>query len=293
MQHPGQRTPATLRRAFFVSAVLAATACAGPAPASRPPELAQFGKPDAEEAARLIRQVRQAGIPGDFYLQFELRAMPRRGEGRTFQGQLWGSRNEQGAVTRVEVTDAAGVSHRLLIQNGERASVWRLADGRATPLEVGEWFAPLIPGVEVSAFDLQMPFLYWPDAAVEKITRILGRPAHAFIFRPPEEFRAQQAGITGVRAYLDGQYNALVQTEHLGRDNRPTRTFSLISLKRIGDQPIPRQADFRNDVTRDKTRLQVTAAALDLKLPPAVFQPASLAQPAAAPAGAQIVRIDR
>lgn len=252
-----------------------------------------MGKPDAAEAARLLEQFRQAGIPGQFYLEFELRALPRRGEERTYQGRLWGGRNPAGAVIRVEITDGGGAKHRLLIQNGAEAAVWRVSGGGVERLEVTELFEPVIPGVEVTAFDLQMPYLYWPDAVLEKIARsVLGRPAHAYLVKAPAAFLAQHAEVVAARAYLDTQFNALVQTELIGRGNRVVKTFSFLSLKRVGDQYVPKIADYRNEVSRDKTRFQVTGAALNLALPAGVFEPARLAQPQEPPSPAAVVRIE-
>lgn len=281
--------PATLRRAFFIGAVAAVTAFAGQPPSSSP-DLAQVGLPDAAEAARLLEQFRTAGIPGEYYLEFQLQTMPRRGDTRVYQGRLWGGRNDLGSITRVEVTDAEKRSHRFLIQNGARPVVWRLQEGKAVALEGAELFAPLIPGVEVTPFDLQMPYLYWPDARVQAIRRVLGRPAHAYFFRAPAEI--QRLGqIAAVRAYLDTQFNALTQTELLGPDNRVKKTFSLLSIKTVDRQTLPKMVDFRNEVTRDKTRMVVTAAALRLDFGPAPFAAEALAEDLRPP-GRGLQRLD-
>lgn len=246
----------------------------------------------ATEAARLLGEFRNSGIPGQYYLEFELRALPRRGEERVFQGRLWGKRNEQGPISRVELTDASGAKHRLLVQNGERAAVWRWANGRAAGLGVAELFAPVIPGVELTAFDLQMPFLYWPDAKLQSIDKVRGRPAHTFLFRAPAEFAAQHPEVAAARASLDTQMNALVQTELLDRNGKVLKRFSPLSLKMVDKQALPKAVDFRNEATGDKARMQITAAALGLELAPAMFTPASLADDARPPAADKLVRIE-
>lgn len=293
MRIAGRVPPAILWRALLcLAAVSGVTRSFAAVPAALP-ELAQVGKPDAQEAARLIEQFRNAGIPGEYYLEFELRSLPRRGEGRTFSGRWWGSRNDEGAITRIELTDAAGVPHRLLLQNGERAAVWRLIDGRPVKIGITELMAPLIPGIEISAFDLQMPYLYWPGVTVEKITRVLSRPAHAFVFPAPAEFKAQYPDISAARAYLDTQFNVPMQTEILGSQGKVTKTWAVLSLKTVDRQTLPKSVDYRNEITRDKTRLQITGAALNVRLSSALFQPVSLAQPAEAPPPDRVVRIDR
>ena len=287
----GESPPATFWRAFFVSAVLT-TASFAAAPAGPAPELAQVGKPDAAEAARILEQFRRSGVLGQYYLEFELRVLPRAGEEQVFNGRMWGGRNDDGPVTRVELTDAAGGRHRLLVQNGEKPAVWRLAGGKVSSLGAGELFAAVIPGVEVTAFDLQRPFLYWPDATLESIRRVLGRPAYAFLFRAPPGFDPAAAEIAAARAYFDTQFNQPLQTELLDRSGKVLKTFSIVSLKTIDQQTLPKAVDFRNEGTRDKTRLQLTGATLGVELPPAIFDPGKLGEDVRPPDAGRITRIE-
>lgn len=280
----GRTSPAFLGRAFFVFTFLAVLgkAAVPAAPASV----------SAAEAARILKEFRQSGIAGQYYLAFELQALPRRGATQIFQGRLWGSRNAGGPLTRVELTDAKGTRHRLLVQNGEKAAVWRWADGRVTGLGVAELFAPVIPGVELTAFDLQMPFLFWPDAKLQSVDKVRGRPAHTFLFRAPPEFTAQHPQVAAARASLDVQMNALVQTELLDAGGKVIKRFSPLSLKVIDKQALPKAVDFRNEATGDKARMQITAAALGLELGQALFAPATLAEDGRPPAAEKLVRLD-
>jgi hypothetical protein len=289
----GGRLRRIARTSIFASALIGIVPTIFAAQPTRAPELAQVGKPDDQEAARLIKQFRNSGIPGEYFLEFELRSLPRRGEGPTFKGRWWGSRNELGAVTRIELTDAAGAAHRFILQNGERPAVWRLNNGRPVQVGIADLMTPLIPGIEISAFDLQMPYLYWPGTSVERITRVLGRPAHAFVFPAPLEFKAKYPDISAARAYLDTQFNVPMQSEIIGRNGRVTKTWAVLSLKTVDKQTLPKSVDYRNESTRDKTRLQITGAALNLELPDTLFQPAGLGQAAASPPRDRIVRVDQ
>jgi hypothetical protein len=141
---------------------------------NRPPELSQVGKPGELEAARILEQFRQAGIAGSFYLAIELRSLPRRGEERVFPGRLWGGREASGPVFRLEIEDNQGGSRRLILKNGVEGGVWRWAGSRVEQVAPAESVSPLFPGVEVSAFDLQMPFLADPPIP------IFSRPRPAF-----------------------------------------------------------------------------------------------------------------
>jgi hypothetical protein len=281
-------TPATPWRAFFVFALAVMPVFAGPPPTATPPSLAQVGKPNAAEAARILDQFRHSGWVG--YVEFDLHALPRRGDETVYHGRLWGGSNEQGAVTRIEVTDGHGAVHRWLLQNGDRAAVWELANGKVATVDIAAWFRPLIPGVEITAFDLEMPFLYWSDVRVDSVTRVRGRPAYEFLFRPPVNFTARYPQIALVRAFFDAQFNAPLQVE-LANDHAVTKTTSLVDLKRVGEQTVPKSFDVRNEATRDKTRFEVTAVALNLEFPSTIFAPAALVEDVRPPAADRIVRI--
>jgi hypothetical protein len=71
--------------------------------------------------------------------------------------------------------------------------------------------APLLPGVETSAFDVEMPFLYWDDARLVSVERVRGRPAYAFVFNPGAEFAAAHPEVASVRAFLDAEFDAPVE----------------------------------------------------------------------------------
>ncbi|MBS0662147.1 MAG: hypothetical protein JSR48_02710 [Verrucomicrobia bacterium] len=253
-------------------------------PASPPSEYLQLGGPSQEEGRRVLEVFRRAGIPGEYYLEFDLRIMPRRGEERDVPGRLWGGRHGDGAVTRVAFSLPSGGERRLLLQNGEDARVWCRDTADASPVtRMVDAFEPLMPGVELSAFDLLMPYLYWTDWKLERLARVRSRPTHVFLFRPPAAWAAQHPETRGVRAYLDTQFNVPVQTELIGDQGQVLRTLSLVDLVKVSDQYIPKSVDFRNDVTRDKVRFQVTAASLNYPLPAAVFDPEQLSLAAPIP----------
>ena len=85
--------------------------------------------------------------------------------------------------------------------------------------------------------------------------------------------------LTGVRMLVDTQFQALVQAELLGLKGSVVKTISILDLKKVGEQWIPKSIDFRNHLTRGKTRFTVTAAALDLVLPSEALTPEGLDSP--------------
>jgi hypothetical protein len=274
-------------------AVCISAAQAGPAGKSiRPPaSYVQFGQPDQVEGARILSVFRGMGITGDFYLEFKLRVMPRRGEEREISGRLWGSRNESGAVSRISLANGEDGERRLLLQNGTTPAAWEWTPGAARPaaMGIGDLFAPLVPQTQISIFDLQMPYLYWEDFVFEGVSKIRGRPAHTFLLYPPAEFTAGFPGLSAVRVHLDTQFMALVQSELLDEKGLPYKSMAVLDLKKIDEQWMVKTIDLRDERSRDKTRFQVTGAALGLELAGNVFARDGLTLPVAPPARITVI----
>lgn len=292
----GRAAPASWRRAFFVlaGAVLAGVAGGAPAGAPAPREFLQLSPPDQAEGRAAIEQFRRSGPARPYYLEFVLRKFPRRGPERIVPGRLWGARNARGNVLRIEIDPGRkGVGRRYLAQNGSEPAVWAYdAASPGTAPRLAPPTEPLEPGVDITPFDLQMPYLYWPGAELLGVERIRGRPAHLFAFRPAVGAGAPP-GVGAVRAYLDTEYHAPVEAEVFAADGSPVTTLSLVGLKKVDEQWIPEDIDVRSESTRDKTRFSVTAAALDLELPPELFLADHLPEEAAPPAPERLTSFNR
>jgi len=250
--------------------------------------------PDKPTAAAILEQFRQMVWSEPIYAEFDLRQMPRRGDETLFHGRFWGARNAQGPVTRLELdTGKRGFSHRFLVQGGFDGSLWTSDGPGAGVANEGALLSPLAPGVEMTPMDvLPMQYLYWLDANLVGITRIRGRSSYAFDFTPSADFLASNPGVRSVRAYLDTQYDALVQSETTGRDGHIFKTLSLLELKKVGDRWIPKDMDVRNEVTRDKTRLTLTAVAIGVPQNPRAFDPAELGSTLPPPSPKSVIRLN-
>lgn len=260
-----------------------------------PPRYLQLSPPDPAEGRRILEEFRRQGLAGDYFLEFALDVIPRQGAERVLTGRLWGSRNAAGPVARVSIrpeTGSPAPEVRLLVQGGPHPALWEWRPGAAAAAPAGAagLFAP-VAGTDLTAFDLQMPFLYWPDFAYEGLTRMHGRPAHVFLLYPPAEIAARRPELAGVRVYLDTQYTALVEAEMIGPGGRPLRSLSVLDLKKVGGQWIVKTIDVRDEATRNKTRFEVTAAALDQRFPAATWEPAGLAGEAPVPAAPALARL--
>lgn len=292
-------TLAPIRRAFFVALLMGSCAFAGPAPGTQPgPPLKQLGKLDPNEARAALEQLRHLGISGNYYLEFQLRVMPRRGDERLIDGKLWGGRNDAGLMSRISLalpTDKPGVfaERRLLLQTGPRSAVWRRDEGGSVEvLGVASFFEPLVPNTDLTPFDLQMPYIYWEKFTYEGIERFRGRPTYVLLLQPPAEFAAKYPTLTGVRVHLDTQFSFPMQTQLIGPKGAVLKTMGIVDLKKTGEQWIPKTTDARDDVTRNKTRMSITGVALGLEFSSALFQPAQLAEDIRPPAPSRVTRLD-
>ena len=283
-------TPAGLWRAFFVGAWLATAAGAMP-PTNPQPSLRQFGPPDQAKGREALEQLRRQGIPGSYYLEFNLDVLPRRGDERTLPGRMWGAQNDGGPITRVEVGKGADAV-RLLVQSGPRPAAWRFRpEGGIEQLGISALFEPIVPGTQITAVDLERPYIFWDDFTYEGLTRFRGRPAHVLVLRPPAEFAARYPALKAVRVHLDTQFDAPVETELLGANGAVLKTMDVVDLKKVDERWIVKTIDVRDEATRNKTRIAVTAAALGLDYSAALFAPATLAEEVQPPRAAHIEEV--
>ena len=255
------------------------------------PQLSQSGLPAPAEALQFLARFRQAFNSEPCYLEFDLQELPRRGDERQFHGRLWRGRGEDGPIARLSFSGQDGGEHRLLVQSGTRSALWTFDGNAAIPQQAEALFSPVLPGLEMTPFDLQMPFFYWQDVRLTAVTRIRGRPSYVFVFRPPADFNVGNSGLTAVRAYLDTEFEAPVQFEVLGKSGGVLKTWSLLDMKQVQGRWIVREVDVRNDATRDKARFIVTGVAFDPSLPTGLFEPGRLADVMGPPPADRIAHI--
>ena len=275
---------------FFAVVVLGGVSLAW----ARPEPKLLTAQPDAAEGAAVLASFRNVGIAGNYWVKFELRVMPRKGDERLLTGEMLGS--AEGPRTRLFVDDLAntGGGHRLiyLLRGGAEpeAAVWNAREQGevARVLSTERQLAP-VQGTDLTVFDLQMPFLRWTDFVYEGVANIRGRPAHAFLMYPPAGFPT--TGPAAVRVFLDTQFAAMTQAEWVDAAGKPMKTVTVLDLKKVGEQWLVKSIDLRNHQTRAKTRLTLTAAALGLAAwPESVFARDEVAAPVPAVPTAQIER---
>jgi hypothetical protein len=246
-----------------------------------PPDYVQLAPPDQAEGRTILESFRRSDQGGDCHLEFVLRVMPRRGEERRVAGRLWQRAGADGVARRVELrageTADSPVLLRLLLRGGADSGLWGWRPGAAAAERLaGPAMFGSLAGTEITPFDLQMPFLEWRESAYEGLKKVRGRPTHAFLLYPPDDVVRARPDLVAVRIFIDAQFQALVQVEHLGEGARALRSVHVNDLKRLGERWMVKSLDVRDDATRNKTRLLMVGAALDAEFAEALFTPEEL-----------------
>lgn len=234
------------------------------------------------QAMLALEEFRTQRWGGEFSFKFELKHMPRRGDTSLYSGQLWAKWNIKRPLTRIEVYGLPGQgipSVKLLVENGPDPQAWSTGTGASPQVEIlsdADLFTPLMPGVTVTPFDLQMPFIYWDHYEFEGTARKRGRLTYTYLMHAPEDIRALNQELATVRIFLDAKLKELVQAEALDAEGNPLKAFNILSFKKSQGVMFPKTIDFLDEQSRDKTRMRVIAAAFDRNLPDTLFVPSLL-----------------
>ena len=275
---------------FYAS--LPSTAGAVP---SRDERVDRYEEIDPAEGAKRIAAFRSLRLDGDFCFQFQLEHKPRRAKTVRYHGVMYGSWNERGPVSRLQLfpeqisKDAPSLLSpiEMIVQNGVSPEVWvrRQAEEAFTLVGGKALFEPVFDGVLFTPFDLQMPFVFWQDYEYEGPVRVRSRIGQRFLMQPPEDSLAGHNGITAVRILLDDTYYALLKAEVFRGGTEPRSTFEASVLRKVQDQWIVREVSLKDLQTKDATDFVVKAASVGLVFDATVFDPrADAGVPKIAPA---------
>lgn len=266
-------------------------------PRSRPsaPSV-RFDDLEKEEARAFLERFRENTLQASYVFGFEMRVMPARGRGHTYQGRIWnGPLTDDAAGSFVEIFSNNGDFEEVQLlfhrnRSGESQG-WKF-QGTPENISPEEWGTEPRDGVKLlndqylfktlldsdySPFDLQMPFVFWPDTTYEGRYFLRGRSTYTFLVRPPENIRKNAAWPwEAIRLHFDAEFEALMQVDWVDSRKRDQRTLALLEIKEVAGEWIPKTLDFRNRETRGKTRFTVREVAFNLALPQEIFTPEAL-----------------
>lgn len=216
-----------------------------------------------------------------YSLQLQLRHMPRRGSETVKTGILYGPCLGCG-VSRLSVVRDSQKNNfsNFLLKNGEDPKFWNVTSNELQPILISpeESLAPLVKGMNQTAFDLLMPFVFW-NGEYKNSGKVAGRPAHIFSFTCPPWITKVKPHWQNITLALDDAYDAPLRVEILGKSQIAERTLILRKFKKVGNRWIVKEIDCHDRKSRSVTRMTVTSAALGLDLDQTLFLPENLVQP--------------
>ena len=167
----------------------------------------------------------------------------------------------------------------LAKKNAQTSELWIAQNGQPAQAvkELGLG-SPLAPGLLLTPFDLHLPFTHWPQAEYLSTDRVVGRPAHTFLAKNPQPGAPAQ-----VRFALDRAYGAMLSATSEDARGQAVRSLQVEEFGKAGEQWLFAAISARDEATRDVDLLQVTHAALNLRIADGFFDPRTLALPANPP----------
>jgi hypothetical protein len=238
------------------------------------------------EAPEVLAQFRASRLPADTCLKVTITHKPRRGDDAApVHGLLWVGWADGGPRVRFEARDSQGRQVYAFIakKNAQASMLWVSQNGQpAQAITAVGLGSPLAPGLLLTPFDLHLPFTHWEKSDYVSTERVVGRPAHVYLAKNP-----QPGAPTQVRFALDRAYGAMLSAISEDTQGKALRTLQVEEFGKVGDQWLFAAISVRDESTRDVDRLQVTHAALNLRLADGFFDPRSLAQPANTPSDEQ------
>jgi len=232
-----------------------------------------------EEAVAFLKNFRNQRLAGDYIFEFKLEHLPHRGESRQWFGRIWGTWTPLGPLTRVRIQPTRYEDEPLdfLVQSGAVTTIWKATPEGARLLEGQQLHQPLFPGLTYTPYDLALPFAYWQDFEYLETDRVKGFPAQVFRMLPPASVRERFPRLSSVDATFHADWHALMKAQMRDDSGEVFRVFQILDFAKVDEQYIVKTIDLRDEDTRDKTRFEVTAAAVGLTLEPELFfTPAAL-----------------
>jgi hypothetical protein len=185
--------------------------CAVAAVATSGPAVRAEAGPDPQE---LLRDARIASASAEAMLRGRLRSGS---ETSPFTLRVGGG------VLKFTFEEPARV---LEVRLGDETS--SVLDGKGVPLK-GGLQEPVAEGTDVTAEDLSLGFLYWPDARLLGREAVRGRSAWKIELRPGRRGSA----FAVVRVWQDEESGALLRIEGFDWQGKLARRFEVVSGQRI------------------------------------------------------------
>ena len=243
---------------------------------------------ESEQIQYLI-SIRNFAYADDYVFRFRLKHYPPKARTITYYGTLYGHfdpvtgnhyeriiiqdrdpENPRDFVTIKDMLLCRGLDNRFWIVKTDAEGVSEVYE--VPPTERNQ---PVMDEVTLTYFDLLAPYLYWNHFTYLGPDQIKARPSQNFQFLSP----TPEDGIEAVTVTLDDEFRAILRTSAVDAEGNELKSMELVSFKKTEGQYIPKTLDYRDYVNKgNKTRIDIIAAAMEVTLPQALFDPEQLDQ---------------
>jgi hypothetical protein len=246
-----------------------------------------FAQLNSEQSDQVLQLFRQSRIPGNFFLKFNIIHKPRLGENKKpVEGALWAGWADFGPQVRGEIFDSDGQTQLsfVAVKNFKQSSLW--ISNNLKPAQAGnshEASEPIVPGLILSAFDINLPFTHWKETKYTATLRSRGRGVHFF-----EALNPTQSEPAKVVYGIDRTFGALTEATYYSQTGKITRTLKIEDFAKVDGQWMVSTCSIRDETTRDIDVLKITDAAVRINLLEQTFTPESLVEKAKFPTPAEL-----
>ncbi len=260
------------------------------------------------EAVNYLYSMRGSAYAQSYVFQFKLKHYPYRARAITYSGILYGEVDAKTGIQteRVLIQDRDPQNPRKFItlndfllvrgqtaqawirtpdssevveplpgskENSEREGVSPALEANSQQLYGDALFQPILENITLNYFDLLVPYFYWGEYEYLGPNQVKARPTQGFRLYNPEADTPTNI----VELQLDDKFRAILKASYLNAEDVLSKSMELISFKKTEGNYIPKTIDYRSYEDKgDKTRIDIIAAAMEVKLPTELFQKENL-----------------
>lgn len=214
-------------------------------------------------------------IATTYRLKFSLTHSPRKGDDVEYEGEAYGKPLSPGGfkmrISLWRKTERGKVYDYILQSTQKESAVWKAgANGKFAELPESQWSEPLAPEIIFSAFDFVTPFKSW-NAKYTRAGRI-GQIVYFFELAAPQKFADK---IGRVEVALSGDFNVAVETRTFAPNGARQKTFSLKSVGKIDGFWVMKEAQIRDEATRNKDTIRFFDGKFGIPIASDIFEPSA------------------
>ncbi len=205
-----------------------------------------------------------------FVFDFKLTHYPRQAEEVEYFGTMYGKETSGKTLIRLTLKGGGKMCDYLFIRKNARdIFAYKFENNSLKKIPESELNSPIKNGLIYTYFDILTPYKFWESEYLEPVR--IGQAAYLFLAKSPKK-----KVLPDVKIALSREFNHPVLTQVLDENGMPQRSFTLGSVKKIGDYWIMKNAEIRDEISRDRDKFSIIRASLNENIDDNIFKPENL-----------------